>query len=117
MILLLTYSGISAFLYSIQYAAEYALQYRALTAVATILLLEAAAGLLGLVFGALAPGGKKSHIGLSVPPLVICLRLIYLRMMGTLGEEHMLLPFLLEDALVFSAISCMVLYMKKRRGQ
>lgn len=117
MILLLVYSGISSFLYSIQYAVGYALQYRALTAVAVILLLEAAAVLLGLVLGALAPGGKKSRIGLSVPALVICLRLICLRMMGTLGEEHMLLPFLLEDALVFSAVSCMVLYMKKRRGQ
>lgn len=113
MIVLIYYSGISAFLYSIQYA----LQYRELTAVATILILEAAAVLLGIVFGALAPVNKKSYICLSVPGLVFCLRLIYLRMMGTLGEEHMLLPFLVEDALFFFAISCIVLYMKKRCRQ
>lgn len=117
MIVLIYYSGISAFLYSIQYAVQHALQYRKLTAVATILVLEAAAVLLGIILGALAPVNKKSYICLSVPGLVFCLRLIYLRIMETLGEEHMLLPFFVEDALVFFAISCMVLYMKKRRRQ
>ena len=84
-----------------------------------VLALEAAAAVLGIIFGLLIHSGRKRHIGILVPGIIGCLMFVFINTLGKtiLSDAHIWLPFLAEDLAAFSAIAYVVSIIKKRRAK
>ena len=87
--------------------------------VVVILIAEVVVILLGIVFGVLARHNIKGYICLSTPGVVGCLLFVFINTLGgkLLSDAHIWLPPLAEDLVVFTVISYIALYFKKRIKQ
>ena len=108
MILVILNSGVEALQYGLQNSI-----------IGTILIVELTFALFGIGFGIAVHSQKKYYICLTIPGVVGCLLFVFINVWGgkVLGEEYMWLPFFAEDLVVFTVISYIALYFKKRIKQ
>lgn len=87
--------------------------------VRVILAVEVATVLFGIIIGLLVHTSRKSYILLSVPGIAGCLLFVFINTWGKmiLSDAYMWLPPLSEDMVVFSIISCLILYLKKMQTE
>ena len=108
MILVILNSGVEALRYGLQNSN-----------IGTILIVELTFALLGIVFGIAVHSQKKYYICLSIPGVAGCLLFVFINVWGgkVLSDAYIWIPFLAEDLVVFTVISYVALYFKKRIKQ
>lgn len=84
-----------------------------------IVVVEVTAILLGVMIGLLLQINKKSYILLTLPGFAGCMLFGFINTMGrTIFSNADIWPTLLaEDLMVFSVVSCIAMYLKKRCRQ
>ena len=89
------------------------------SAVRAILALEVAAIILGIIIGLFAHIYDKRHVWLLIPGFAGCVLFVFINTIGRtiFSNANIWPPFLAEDLIVFSVISCMAMYLKKRFKQ
>ena len=108
MIQIIFYNGAAALQYGLQNLT-----------VRVIFTMEVAVIVLGIIIGLFSRIHGKCYIWLLIPGFVGCAILFYVNTLGRtmLSNADIWPPLLAEDLVIFSVISCMALYLKKRCKQ